>query len=286
MINTRHIIALVSAILIGAINALSINPAQVEFKNEQTDTTEITEILIDAARQNLPTGERIEYIARKFIDRPYAAALLEGEPEMLRVNIDEFDCTTFVETVLALTKTIAEHRSSWQDFLYNLEQIRYRNGDLNGYGSRLHYMCDWIVDNSHRGTLKDVTDRIGQASYAIKSIDFMSANRAKYPALKNETNFDAIKNAEIGYRNHKIPYIKGININKANFKTGDIVGITTSIKNLDVTHMGIIVMKSGIPHLLHASSAAGKVILDTLPLADYLHRNKTATGVRVIRLID
>lgn len=285
MIKFRHILPLIITLFLG-LKCFSINPAQVEFKNEATDTATITKILIDAAGQDLPTGERMAYIAEKFIGKPYTPALLEGEPELLRVNVDEFDCTTFVETVVAMTKTIAEQRSSWQDFLYNLEKIRYRNGDLNGYGSRLHYICDWVVDNSHRGILKDVTDRIGQAAYAVKSIDFMSANRAKYPALSNETNFEAIKNVEIGYRNHKIPYIKGTNLNKANLKTGDIVGITTSIKNLDVTHMGIIVMQNGIPHLLHASSAAGKVTLDPLPLADYLHRNKTATGIRVIRLID
>lgn len=261
----------------------AVNPARVCFNNEASDTTTITEILIDAAKQNLPTGERIAYIAKKFIGKPYAPGLLEGDPEMLRVNIDSFDCTTFVETVIAMSNTVAEQRTSWQDFLYNLEKLRYRNGQLNGYGSRLHYMSDWIVDNSHRGILKDVTDRIGPSASVIKTLDFMSANRDKYPALKSETNFEAIKNTEIGYRGHKIPYIKPLNIKKTDLRNGDIIGIVTNIKNLDVTHMGIIVMINGNPHLLHASSSAKKVILDPLPLADYLHRNRSAIGFRVIR---
>lgn len=261
----------------------AINPAQVCFHNESADTTIITKILIDTSNQNLPTGERIAYIAKKFIDTPYTSGLLEGEPEMLRINISAFDCTTFVETVIALSNTVAERRTSWQDFIYNLEKIRYRNGHLSGYGSRLHYMSDWIVDNSHRGILKDVTDRIGSSTSAIKTLDYMSSNRDKYPALQSDSNFEAIKNAEIGYRGHKIPYIKPLNIKKTDLKTGDIVGITTSIKNLDVTHMGIIIMIDDVPHLLHASSAAKKVILDPLPFADYLHRNKSATGFRVIR---
>lgn len=273
-------------LIVGTLNAFAINPAQVQFNNEKSDTTKITELLIEASNQDLSTGDRIAFIAKKFINTPYAAGLLEGEPELLRVNINQFDCTTFVETVIALAKTIEEHRTSWQDFLYNLEQIRYRNGTLNGYGSRLHYMSDWIVNNSHRGILKDFTDRIAPASYAVKSLCFMTENRAKYPALENETNFEAIKNVEIGFRNHKIPYIKAINIKDAQLKTGDIIGITTSIKNLDVTHMGIVVMDNGVPHLLHASSSAGKVILDPLPLADYIRRIKSATGIRVIRLID
>lgn len=62
------------------------------------------------------------------------------------------------------------------------------------------------------------------------------------------------------------------------------MAITTDIKNLDVTHIGIVVFRDGKPHLLHASSKAGKVLIDPLPLENYVRRNKHNTGIRVIRM--
>ena len=67
-------------------------------------------------------------------------------------------------------------------------------------------------------------------------------------------------------------------------KEGDVICITTRTPGLDVQHMGIVVKQDGIPYLMHASSAAGKVIIDALPLSDYLKKNRSANGIRVIRL--
>ena len=48
--------------------------------------------------------------------------------------------------------------------------------------------------------------------------------------------------------------------------------------------MGILFIdEKNVPYLLHASSKAGKVILDTTPLDRYLTQN-SLTGIRVIRL--
>lgn len=155
---------------------------------------------------------------------------------------------------------------------------------MNGYASRLHYISDWIVDNNHRGNMTEVTDRIGRADHQIKTLDYMSQNRNLYPALKDSATFAKLKNAEIGFRSHRFPYIKTMNIKGAELREGDIVAITTSTKGLDVTHMGVVTLKNGTPHLIHASSKAGKVVEDELPLHEYVRRNRNATGIRVIRI--
>lgn len=268
-------------------HGVNASAGELRFHNEETDTVKINNILIDAIRLG-NTPEKIVHIAKQFIGTPYAAGTLEGSPEMLTVNLDSLDCTTFVETVLAMTCTTNERRTSWRDYVYNLERLRYRNGTLNGYSSRLHYISDWIVDNSHRGNITEVTNRIPRSEYIIKSIDFMTTNREKYSALADETEFQRMKEVEMGYRSHRFPYIKREKLALKEvinaLQDGDIIAITTKIKNLDVTHMGIIVKENGIPHLIHASSAAGKVILDPLPLYDYVRRNNSNTGIRVIRL--
>lgn len=263
--------------------------ANVRFHNEAADTTRITEILIDTAAKKFKTpSERVGYIARKFIGTPYVANTLEISPELVTVNLDELDCTTFVETVLAMAYTVGEGRTSWRDFVYNLERLRYRGGEVNGYSSRLHYVCEWFVDNIHRGNIEDATRIFPKINYVVRTIDFMSSNRDKYPALADSAEFERIKNIEIGYRSHRFPYLKtadlGNKATKAVLRDGDAVALVSSMKNLDVTHMGIVVIENGEPYLLHASSSNGKVEITSLPLVDYLKRNRSFIGVRVIRL--
>lgn len=279
----KHHIGILISLLFSVLTVSGQRPAR--FHNEASDTTIITNILIELEK-NLPDNPQklVSMAGEKLIETPYKASTLEIEPEMLTVNLDGLDCTTFVETATALAMTAASHRTSWHDFLYNLEKIRYRNGTVNGYASRLHYVSDWIVDNTHRGNLQDVTSHIGNADYVIKTLDFMSSHRDSYPALKDDANFAQIKNAEVGYRSHRYPYIKPANIKSAKICDGDIIAITTSTKGLDVSHMGIARIIDGIPHLMHASSKEGKVIVDRLPLTEYLRRNRSATGIRVIRL--
>ncbi|MDE6488720.1 MAG: DUF1460 domain-containing protein, partial [Paramuribaculum sp.] len=264
--------------------ASAVTPAEVRFHNETIDTAKITSILIDLEKSGIRSGQALVCMAGEyFLDTPYVGGTLEGSPEQLTVNTSEFDCTTFVETALALAMTIEERRTSWHDFVNNLESVRYRGGRVNGYPSRLHYVSDWIVDNSHRGNLKEVTERIGKAMSKIKTLDYMSQHRAAYPALADSANYAGLKNAEIGYRSHKYPYIKPTDLSTAQLTEGDIVALTTSIQGLDVTHLGIIKMIDGAPHLLHASSKGKKVMIDPLSFGDYLRRNRTP-GFRVIRL--
>lgn len=265
--------------------------AQLEtrFGNEATDTTLINAMLIDAASHRFSTPEeRVAFFARKFIDTPYAAHTLEGDTEVLTVRVDSLDCTTFVETAMALAMTTGEGRSSWRDFVYNLRRLRYRNGEIDGYPSRLHYICDWAVDNTHRGNLKDATMLFPGANYLMRTINFMSANRDKYPALADSSNYSRIRDTENGYRRHRFPYVKSsallAKVTKNVFHNGDVVALVTKIDNLDVTHMGIVVIEKGEPYLLHASSSNGKVEISKHDLGEFMRRNRQWLGLRVFRL--
>lgn len=275
-----------AALCLTATEVHAILPNEASFKNESNDTTKLNNLLIKAIKIDDPQ-ERVAIIGREFVGVPYVAGTLEGSPETLKINLDEMDCTTFVETVLTIAYTAGEGRTSWRDYVYNLEKIRYRGGTINGYASRLHYFSDWVVDNIHRGTIKEYTTRMPANDWAVKTLDFMSSNREKYAALSDSTEFARIKSSEIGYRNHRYPYIKTSKISNkaiaAALKEGDIVALTTKIPGLDVTHMGIIIKKDGVPYLMHASSKHGKIIIDELPLADYLRKNG-GTGIRIIRL--
>ena len=278
------------AAMCAALLCRAVSPAEVRWADEAADTTLITRLLVEGAAAHLSTpNERVAYFGRKLIDTPYVASTLEGTPEQLTVDMQHLDCTTFVETVAALAMTTGEGRSSYLDFLHNLEQLRYRQGRVNGYASRLHYASDWVMDNVHQGLLVDYTDRCGAATTPlVKSIDFMTRNRDKYPALADSAEFAAMKNVESAYRNHRVNFVRSATLSSKNaarfLREGDILLFTTKTPNLDVSHEGIVVMEADGPHLLHASSKAGRVVLDPLPLKDYLKKNPSITGARIIRV--
>ncbi|MBQ4292211.1 MAG: DUF1460 domain-containing protein [Muribaculaceae bacterium] len=283
----RIVLALILLTTLGATNGATLE--KLRFHNEETDTTRITSLLIECREANLPTPEaRVAWLGKKFLGTPYVAHTLEGETEMITINLDELDCTTFVETVLALAYTVGEDRTSWRDFAHNLERMRYRGGHANGYASRLHYISDWIVDNSHRGNIEEASASIPGSDHIIKTIDFMTRHRDLYPALADSAEYERIKNVEIGYRSHRYPYVKWTKLNnKATLgalREGDAVALTTSTKDLDVSHLGILVKVDGKFHLMHASSVKKKVIIDPLPIYDYFKKSRSLTGLRIVRL--
>jgi hypothetical protein len=97
-------------------------------------------------------SERFAKIANFFINKPYVAGTLEGpKSETLVVNLNEFDCTTLVETSLALALC---KPNDFDDFKKKLTEIRYRNGEIVNYASRLHYLTDWLQTNQANGILE------------------------------------------------------------------------------------------------------------------------------------
>lgn len=231
-------------------------------------------------------GETMVTVGKTFLGTPYVAQTLEvGKIEALVINLHGLDCTTFVENVLAFTLLLNEDETSFNDFTKILKTIRYKDGILNGYPSRLHYFSEWIANNEKKKLIVDVTSEIG-GSISSKPINFMTTHRNLYPFLKdNDTNFKKIKESE-NYLNTKeiciLPQDQ-IEANEHLIQSGDIIALTTSIKGLDVTHTGIATRESdGRIHLLHASTT-GEVKISELPLVDYLKKIKSNTGIMVAR---
>ena len=95
---------------------------------------------------------RTLHFARQMLGVPYVAGTLDGNgTEKLIVRTDALDCTTFVETVLALCIADKREERDFEGFKKALTQIRFRVGILIGYASRLHYFSDWIRNNEQMG---------------------------------------------------------------------------------------------------------------------------------------
>lgn len=233
-------------------------------------------------------GNTMVHIGKTFLGTPYVAKTLEiGETESLVVNLHGLDCTTYIENVLAFGLLLKGKDLSFDAFLDHLETIRYKDGKLDGYPSRLHYFSEWVDNNEKKGLLKDITAKVG-GSEISKEINFMSTHRELYPFLKtNDKNFKRIQETEIALNQNPqcILAQENIEANEHLIQSGDIIALATSIKGLDVTHTGIALkMDNGRIHLLHASTV-GEVTITKVPLVDYLKKIKNNVGITVARLL-
>ena len=254
------------------------------------DSVLINQLLMKGYESGLSDANAlIEFYARQLLGTPYVAHTLEGDQEMLTINIHELDCLTFIETLYSLTRATLNRRYSWRDFAANVENIRYRGGEMGDYSSRIHYISEWIIDNHIRGNLVEITPDLPHVDYMIKNIDYMTHHTDSYRQLKNDSVMvEKIRRYEL--RRHRFPYVKRSWLNdkavKAALRSGDFVSLVTKTEGLDVSHNGIIIVDDkGDPYLLDASMSGGKVMLEGKPLFKYLERSKTNIGIRVFRMM-
>ncbi|MES2520373.1 MAG: N-acetylmuramoyl-L-alanine amidase-like domain-containing protein, partial [Bacteroidota bacterium] len=67
-------------------------------------------------------------IAKSFLNRPYKAHTLDvNTSEKLVVNLRDFDCSTFVETCIAMGLTYRKNDISFDKFKSYLKRLRYYN---------------------------------------------------------------------------------------------------------------------------------------------------------------
>ena len=253
----------------------------------QEDKEILTQIFeLFAEETSSPTSLLMVKLGTWFMETPYVAHTLEkGDEEQLVVNLRGLDCTTLVENCLALAKTIQSGEHTFDQFTKELKNVRYRSGKIEGYPSRLHYTTDWIFDNQQKKLVRNLSKKIGATPYP-KEINFMSTHPDSYRQLKDSSHLVEIivqKEKDINSRQHfYIPEEKLAEV-EDQLMDGDIVGITTGIEGLDISHMGILMRKAGRIHLLHASSAAEKVVLSDETLEEYLMSSRSATGIMVAR---
>lgn len=243
-------------------------------------------VMAYAEAENLaarPLGEIVQAIGRQLIGQPYVEGALDRTvEEALVVDLTGFDCVTFVENVLALAQAVQAGTPSYDAYVRNLEALRYRDGRLDGYCSRLHYFTDWMLDNERRGAVRLVSQDFGQPF--DKTIDFMSGHRDAYPKLVgNDSLFACIEDVEAGLRGHDLYYVPQDDIRGIydQLQAGDIIATATDIDGLDVTHTGFVFKDGERTGFLHASLTGEVKVSDDL--AEYIADNRVQTGIIVAR---
>lgn len=164
--------------------------------------------------------EKISYYCGLFLGKPYSGGCL-GEGSSAKYDsdplyrFDSFDCTTFVETIMALAVS-----ADFESFEKNMDLIRYENGEKT-YIKRNHFTSgDWVPNNIEAGFLTDITAEIaGDSLKTAKTVidkkgwyDKKTINDIVMDGLSDEEKeqlaIDIKKEGEnLGKADVKLPYL-------------------------------------------------------------------------------
>lgn len=258
------------------------------FAQNSIDSLVFQKVLRFAAKEKLekrPAGERVAAIGRFFLNTPYVAYTLEAPgPECLQVNLQGLDCTTLVENALVFSRLLVSEKQDLDTYKMLLTQVRYRNGQLDGYPSRLHYASDWLTDNVQKEYVQLIQGP-GMVSFQ-PMVNYMTTHPMAYAALKADSSLlpvIAAQEAKINIRTFPFLPKSKLTVKASFIHTGDIIAITTSLTGLDFAHLGIAIRQKGKLYMLHASSTGKKVLISEVSLANYLAGIKKHTGIVVAR---
>jgi len=215
-------------------------------------TKEKIETLLRKKEELKSREEKVDFISSIFLGTRYE--WVKWNEEVMLVNLAKLDCMTFVEYVEALLQA-----GSFQEFLENLREIRYRGGVVS-YETRRHFFTDWLEIG-----FKDIGKKVGgEKAVRVKKILNKGGVLKGVPA--KEVEF------------HYIPVEAFTREVISRLKTGDVIGVYSEKDWLDVSHLGIVVKKEGKVFVRHASSRFGKVVDE--PLGEFLKRTK---GLVILR---
>ena len=207
--------------------------------------------------------------SEKFLGLPYGTSPLgEGiapDTDPL-IRFDVFDCTTYVETVMALSI------ASPTEVVSVLNQIRYSDG-VPSIQTRNHFASlDWIPNNVKKGFLKDITfETYPMSAYQLRTlIDkktwFQKNHNINVDEQKISASLNIIRISEI-LENEKlldqVPSGSVINFVTKNNSLKEKIGT-----DLDIVHQGLVFWVDGRLVLRHARNHSYGVVEDLL--IDYL----------------
>lgn len=260
--------------------------------------------------ESYSTSEKFLYWSESFIALPYAKGGPLGEGKSGKYDqdplyrFDRFDCTTFVETVTALS--LSTNKSEFKE---HLNKLRYKHAEVS-YLTRNHIISQsWIPENTNNAYYSDVT-----RSFPVKFQKSASAlidlpgwykkhslNRLRVQGLSTRKKKKRLKSLQALGRltvaqEVKLPYlaIKSLLESWDEFKVNvegiyivNIVRPNWNIKkkigtNLNISHQGILLIKNGEIIMIHASTSGS---VREVKLKDYLAQFKYSRSIKGINLL-
>src|SRR5690349_8811722 len=241
--------------------------AGLPFKTVFKGREQFDRLVAKAKQENwkeFPIGQRTAIVGQSLVGTRYKHFTLEidNHIEAPSVNFNGMDCWTFFEISLGFARMLNEPESEWtpERLLRYIEVDRYRDGNCTGeYLSRLHYLEDWLYDNSRRGLVDDLTKDLGGRAVRHSARE-MSIGWRHYRYLAANKNLLApLARMEADVSSRPLYQIPKSRVRKIEpkLKSGDIIGIVARDRSglYSTSHVGLAMRSNdGVVHFMHASS--------------------------------
>lgn len=270
-------------------------------------------LLVDASalaqsKGELLYGQSIEKISEQFLGMKYSGGCL-GEGSDGRFDqdplsrTDEFDCQTYVETVIAINRSV-----DLASFKNEMNLIRYYKGKT-AYELRLHFSeTQWIPENIKRGYLTDITDEFLPCNEELVTVDINKWYQSKQiDELKvpnpNEELLQELRSLAIGIEEESIQfsYLRVEKLDAEILQAIPSESIVVFVKKntssvgatpVMVTHMGFVIDTPNGKMLRHATPLKDYKKVTDMNLAEYITRFKSqataekfpAVGIKILMI--
>lgn len=205
------------------------------------------------------------------------------------MRFDQADCTTFVETAMAMTlsKNLKKAKKI-------LQKIRYKNGEIK-YETRNHFTeADWIPNNIEAGFIQDITQEVG-GKYTAYNVKIIYKNR--WYESKELTDIQGFNNLEarqsqklleklkakarlFPHEEHTalaylpLKYFSALGPKIPSGAIFSIIRADLPDKETMVSHQGFIIQKENGPYVRHV---AWKGATEDVPLLAYFQKYENSS---------
>ena len=231
----------------------------------------------------------MERVTRGLVAAPYLLSALgegRGVDADPRFRLDAFDCTTFVETAIALA-----HCDDYDQLPRLLDTIRYTDG-LPSYQTRRHLITSqWIPELTTAGFIEDITDEVGGDETAYIDLN-LTKRRWKKRRVARTLPLAADR---VPYGEYELPYVPiAVALKRMrSVPPGTIINVVRAESRRSpevVSHQGLVLVRPGSRKrwVRHASPVAKRVIDESLKhmLRRYLKPRKwPIVGVNLLKVV-
>lgn len=225
-----------------------------------------------AANVGLDLHDRLVKDTQPFIDAPYLLSPLgegAGVDADPRIRFDAFDCTTFVETALALVLA-----TDLDDAKVILDHIRYRRGEPSYAGRRHFPEAEWIPELTRAGLLEDITRDVGGDSVTretkkLNAAIWHNARHEGLPALDDARIPDGVFALDVwpldeaAAHPEKIPVGTLLHLVRVDFPSVPV----------RVSHQALVIERDGQRFIRHAADRMHHRVVDE-PIDRFFSRMK------------
>lgn len=249
---------------------LSLPPQKIIGKTPQR----VREML--TAYRDLPYPEWARWMAQQWQGTPYGSGGKGVGPEELLLNLEQMDCMTAIENLLALHLARQRGDTSLAGFAQTLLAVRYQTTPPCVWEDRYHYLTHSFMSWEAWGSWLPI------GIPDSRPVAYISHNRSKYAGFRDWKRIQRVEEQLSTRPRYYIP-TEQLQAWLPALRNGDIIAFISTEVGLDVSHVGLFFWEGEKPTFAHASLTAKKWVYGE-DLCAYLDRRRAKVcGITVFR---